>query len=42
LVRREGWLDLHVVAEHRRAFIVHRLEEAFAQRQYPLCLRPGS
>jgi len=42
LVRRQGWLDLHVVAEHRRAFIVHRLEEAFTQRQYPLRLRPRS
>jgi hypothetical protein len=42
LVRSQGWLDLHVVAEHRRAFIVHRLKEAFAQRQYPLCLRTGS
>ncbi|HEV7419996.1 MAG TPA: hypothetical protein VGO30_09135 [Mycobacterium sp.] len=42
LVRRQGWLDLHVVAEHRRAFIVHRLDEAFARRQYPLRLRPGS
>jgi hypothetical protein len=42
LVRRQGWLDLHVVAEHRRAFIVHRLDEAFAQRRYPLRLRPGS
>jgi len=42
LVRRQGWLDLHVVAEHRRAFIVRRLEEAFTQRQHPLRLRPGS
>jgi len=41
-VRSRGWLDLHVVAEHRRAFIAHRLEEAFAQRQYPLRLRSGS
>jgi len=42
LVRSRGWLDVHVVAEHRRAFIVHRLEEAFTQRQYPLCLHSGS
>ena len=42
LVRSRGWLDLHVVAEHRRAFIVHRLDEAFAQRHYPLRLRPRS
>ncbi|HEX7825461.1 MAG TPA: hypothetical protein VF477_11205 [Mycobacterium sp.] len=42
LVRSQGWLDIHVVAEHRRAFIVHRLKEAFAQRHYPLCLRTGS
>jgi hypothetical protein len=42
LVRGRGWLDLHVVAEHGRAFVVHRLKEAFAQRQYPLCLRTGS
>lgn len=36
LVRNQGWIDLHVVAEHSRAFIVHRLNEAFASRQPPL------
>jgi hypothetical protein len=42
LIRREGWLDLHVVAEHSRGFIVHRAAEAFARRGHPLALRPGS
>jgi hypothetical protein len=41
LVRREGWLDLHVVAEHSKRFIVHRAAEAFALRGHPLTLRPG-
>ncbi|MDT5190684.1 MAG: hypothetical protein QOI28_2935 [Mycobacterium sp.] len=41
LVRREGWLDLHVVAEHSKRFIVHRAAEAFDRRGYPLTLRPG-
>lgn len=27
-----GWIDLRVVAEHRRAFILHRLRAAFLQR----------
>ncbi|MFN8227879.1 MAG: type IV toxin-antitoxin system AbiEi family antitoxin [Mycobacterium sp.] len=27
-----GWIDLRVVAEHSRAFILHRLREAFRQR----------
>lgn len=41
LVRREGWLDLHVVAEHSTRFIVHRAAEAFARRGHPLKLRAG-
>jgi len=41
LVRREGWLDLHVVAEHSKRFIVHRAAEAFARRGVSLTLRPG-
>jgi len=32
LIERQGWIDLHVVAEHGRAFILHRLREAFARR----------
>lgn len=32
LILRQRWIDLHVVAEHRRAFIVHRLTEAFTSR----------
>ncbi|GAS88823.1 hypothetical protein [Mycolicibacterium brisbanense] len=35
LVAREGWIDIHVVAEHSRAFILHRVKEAFARRGYP-------
>jgi hypothetical protein len=42
LVRREGWLDLHVVAEHSKRFIVHRAAEAFTRRGVSLKLRPGS
>lgn len=25
LIDRQGWIDIKVVAEHRRAFILHRL-----------------
>jgi hypothetical protein len=42
LVRRQGWIDMHVVAEHTRAFIVYRLQDAFARRNYPLPLRSRS
>ena len=42
MVRREGWLDLHVVAEHSKRFIVRRAAEAFARRCYALRLRAGS
>ncbi|MBB5162663.1 hypothetical protein [Mycobacterium sp. AZCC_0083] len=41
LVRRERWLDLHVVAEHSKRFIVHRAAQAFARRGHSLTLRPG-
>ncbi|MGV0744904.1 hypothetical protein [Mycolicibacterium sp. XJ870] len=34
LIEREGWIDIHVVAEHSRAFILHRVREAFARRGY--------
>lgn len=36
LIDRQGWIDLHVVAEHTRAFIVYRLTEAFARRGHRL------
>ncbi len=42
LIERQGWIDLRVVAEHGRRFIVHRVSEAFARRGYPLKLRSGS
>lgn len=42
LIEREGWIDIHVVAEHSRAFIIHRLSDAFTRRGYPLRLRSGS
>lgn len=32
LVAREGWIDIHVVAEHRRAYILHRVREAAERR----------
>ncbi|MBO0679334.1 hypothetical protein JRC04_17860 [Mycolicibacterium sp. S2-37] len=34
-LERQGWIDLRVVAEHSRAFIVHRVREAFARRGWP-------
>lgn len=42
LIEREGWIDIHVVAEHTRRFILHRVSEAFARRGHPVTLRPGS
>jgi hypothetical protein len=42
LIRRRGWMDLHVVSEHSRSFIVQRVADAFAQRGHPLTLRRGS
>jgi hypothetical protein len=32
LIARERWIDIHVVAEHSRAFILHRLREACERR----------
>lgn len=32
LIEREGWMDIRVVVEHSRAFILHRVREAFARR----------
>lgn len=32
LIDRRGWIDLRVVAEHSRRFILHRAYEAFARR----------
>ena len=32
LIDREGWLDMRVVKEHSRRFILHRVREAFAVR----------
>ncbi|PXX03387.1 type IV toxin-antitoxin system AbiEi family antitoxin [Mycolicibacterium moriokaense] len=32
LIDREGWIDIHVVAEHSRRFILHRAHAAFARR----------
>ena len=34
LIEREGWIDIHVVAEHTRGYILHRVREAFARRGY--------
>ncbi|MCV7419393.1 hypothetical protein H7K45_02465 [Mycobacterium yunnanensis] len=42
MVARQGWFDLHVVAEHSRAYIVRRTADAFAQRGRPLRLRRRS
>lgn len=32
LVNSQGWIDIHVVAEHSRRFILHRARQAFARR----------
>lgn len=44
LVESQGWLDIHVVKEHSRAFILHRLQQAAERRRwYPLArTTPGS
>jgi very-short-patch-repair endonuclease len=34
LLNREGWIDIRVVAEHTRRFILHRVREAFERRGY--------
>lgn len=37
LIERRGWLDIHVVKEHTRAFILHRIQETCKRRGwYPL------
>jgi very-short-patch-repair endonuclease len=33
-VTRQGWLDLRVVAEHSRAYILHRVREALKLRSW--------
>jgi hypothetical protein len=42
LVARQGWFDLHVVAEHSRAYILRRTADVFALRGRPLTLRRWS
>lgn len=42
LIERQGWIDIHVVAEPSRRFILHRVSEAFARRGYALRLRSVS
>jgi very-short-patch-repair endonuclease len=42
LIEREGWINIHVVAEHSRRFILHRVSNAFARRGYALKLLSGS
>lgn len=32
LIERQGWIDIRVVAEHSRRFIIHRVREAFSRR----------
>ena len=39
LVRQQGWLDVHVVAEHSPAYVLRRTADAFARRGHPLRLR---
>jgi very-short-patch-repair endonuclease len=42
LIERQGWLDVRVVAEHSRGYILHRVREAFARRGYVPRLRRRS
>jgi hypothetical protein len=42
LIDREGWVDIHVVAEHSRRYILHRVYQAFARRGCAPRLRTGS
>lgn len=41
LIEREGWINIRVVAEHNRAFILHRVREAFARRGSSPFSTPG-
>jgi hypothetical protein len=42
LIDSQGWIDIHVVAEHSRRFILHRVYDAFARRRFRPKLRRGS
>jgi hypothetical protein len=42
LIEGQGWIDIRVVAEHSRKFILHRVKEAFARRGYRPRLRRRS
>jgi len=39
LVERRGWIDIRVVSEHSRGFILHRTRKALTRRGYPPKLR---
>ncbi|WP_123025579.1 hypothetical protein [Mycolicibacterium stellerae] len=39
LIDGQGWIDIHVVAEHTRGYILHRVGEAFSRRGYRPNLR---
>lgn len=41
LITQQGWIDLHVVAEHSRRFIVRRVHEAFTRRGLSPFSTPG-
>lgn len=36
MIDRQGWIDIHVVAEHSRTFVLHRAREAFIRRGHPV------
>ena len=42
LIEQQGWIDIRVVTEHSRRFILHRVREAFVRRGYRPKLRRGS
>lgn len=40
LIDNQGWIDIKVVKEHSRAFVIHRVREAFTRRGWaPQTLR---
>lgn len=42
LIECEGWIDIRVVAEHSKGYVLHRVREAFARRGASPFPTPGS
>ncbi|MGV9800744.1 hypothetical protein ACWDTP_22110 [Mycobacterium sp. NPDC003449] len=41
IIEREGWIDIHVVTEHSKAYVLHRVREAFTRRGISPFSTPG-